>query len=143
MSSYGKTIRGFKMFTTKCINEEPEGNYCWYNIWPEVEVTDELLDELQKYVDKKHIQYLFIVNNVEEARPQRSGMEPEFYRPTSMMRYFSENRYQNNTFFISFWGENWFEEKSWDLDKILEGMKDFPEYSTIIRLEGKYEQGEI
>ena len=122
------------------MHEEPGGNYCWYNVFPRFDITDALLEDLQRYIDKKHIQYLFIVDNVEEARPQRSAEEPAFYRPNSEWHFFSKCSEHNNAFLIAFWGENWIEEKPWDLDKILEGMKDFPEYSTIIRLEGKCER---
>lgn len=129
-----RTVKGLKSFITRCINQEPDGNFCYYNMWPRLNIKDEeVLADLQKYVNKKHIKYLFIVDNVEEARPQRTGEEPEFYRPITYMRVFSKNPYQSNTFVIAFWGTSWGDE--WQLDKILEGLKDFPEYSTIIRLE--------
>ena len=138
-----KSIKGLKQFITKCINEEPNGNYCWYNFWPKLTITKELIDNLQKYVDKKRIQYFFIINNVEEARPQRSATEPEFYRPTSLAHYFSKCCDWNNSFIIAFWGNNWVEDNPWDLNKILEGMKDFPDYSSIILLKASKSLEEV
>lgn len=130
-----RTVKALKQFITKNIHSEPDGNFCWYNLWPKVDVTDQaVIDDLQKYVDKRHIKYMFIVSNVEESRPQRTGEEPEFYRPASCMRVFSRCSDHNNTFVIAFWGNCWGE--PWNLERILEGMKDFPEYAEIVRLEG-------
>ena len=128
-----KIIR-LKKFITRCINEEPNGNFCYYNINLKLDINnEEIIKNLQDYVNKKHIKYLFIVDNVEEARPQRTGKEPSFYRPTSYMNIFSKNEFQNNTFIIAFWGKSWGDE--WKLNEIMEGMKCFPKYSNIIKLE--------
>lgn len=130
-----RTIRAVKQFITRNINMEPDGNFCWINIWPKIDLKDEtVIKDLQDYVNKKNIKYMFVVNNVEESRPQRTGQEPEFYRPCSMMRVFSKCTDHNNSFFIAFWGQSWGED--WNLDKILEGMEDFPDYAEIVRLEG-------
>ncbi len=130
-----RTIKGLKRFITECMHEEPDGNFCYYNLWPKIDVHDgNIINELQRYVNKRGIKYLFLVDNIEEARPQRTGGEPEFYRPTSEMRVFSKHPDHNNTFAIAFWGKSWGED--WKLNDILEGMKDFPDYAEIIRLEG-------
>ena len=130
-----RTIKGLKRFITENIHEEPDGNFCWYNMWPKIDVEDNtVIEDLQAYVNKKNIKYMFVVSNIEETRPQRTGEEPEFYRPSSEMRVFSKCEEHNNTFVIAFWGKCWGED--WNLDKILEGMEDFPAYAKTIRLEG-------
>ena len=74
-----------KTFFTKTYNKDDSVPYAWYNTEYCV-LTLEQKQKLYNYLIKNDfIKYMFIVDNIEVARPQRTwGDTPEWFRPASM-----------------------------------------------------------
>ena len=113
-----------KRFFTKSYNEDNSIPYAWYNIQYFI-LSKEQKQKLCDYVIKnKFVRYLFIVNNIEETRPQRTwGSTPEWFRPNSMWKYFNDVNSCNSFIFVVYntsWGNDI------KVEQIKKAIKSFP-----------------
>ena len=78
-----------KTFFTRTHNKDNTTPYAWYNTQYK-KLNEEQINKLKEYCfNKKFIRCLFVVNNIEETRPQRTwGSMPEWFRPNSMFHSF-------------------------------------------------------
>lgn len=115
-----------KTFFTKTYNEENTTPYAWYNTQYK-KLNEDQINKLKKYCfNKKFIRCLFIVNNIEETRPQRTwGSMPEWFRPNSMFHSFHNSPVDNSfVFAIYYTAETW---TYYTAEKILNSIESFPD----------------
>lgn len=96
-----------KAFFTKTYNKDDSVPYAWYNTEYCI-LTEEQKQKLFSYLVKNDfIKYMFIVDNIEVARPQRTwGNTPEWFRPASMWHDF-HNTPVNNSFIFLVYNNEW------------------------------------
>lgn len=96
-----------KTFFTRCYNEDDSIPYAWYNTQYCL-LTKEQKQKLFSYLVKNDfIKYMFIVDNIEVVRPQRTwGNTPEWFRPASMWHTF-HNIPVNNSFIFLMYNNEW------------------------------------
>ena len=108
-------------------------SYAWYNT-DTFKLSAKGIKELEEYHKKRpYIRDIFVVNNIEQTRPQRTGGDmPEWFRPTSPVHSFHDVDVDNSFIFIVY-------NKDFTEKEILEAFKCFPKKVDIIRInEEKY-----
>lgn len=118
-----------KSFFTKTYNKDDTTPYAWYNTQYK-KLNEEQINKLKEYCfNKKFIRCLFIVNNIEETRPQRTwGSMPEWFRPNSMFHSFHNSPVDNSFIFIIYNNELG---NSITYDEVEEALKSFPDKCNI------------
>lgn len=112
-----------KSFFTKTYNKDDTTPYAWYNTQYK-KLNEEQINKLKEYCfNKKFIRCLFIVNNIEETRPQRTwGSMPEWFRPNSMFHSFHNSPVDNSFVFVIYYTD-W---TDYTTNEILNSIESFP-----------------
>ena len=121
-----------KYFLTKTYNEDNTVPFAWINTEHYILNKEDIFD-LLKYVQKKQfINQIFIVNNIEVTRPQRTwGTMPDWFRPTSWYNTFDDNHHTNSFIFAIYnneWGNEILEVE------IKNSLESFPKKCKIVRI---------
>lgn len=126
-----KETTNIRKYFTKIFNKDNSVPYAWFNTQYK-ELTEKGINELKEYVNKDFVREIIVVSGIEVARPQRTmGDMPEWFRPVTIIHYFSDIYHSNSFVFIIYnseWGKNIEEEE------IKESIKSFPKQAKIIRI---------
>lgn len=119
-----------KSFFTKTYNKDNSVPYAWYNTQYCI-LNKEQKQKLYNYlIENDYIKYMFIADNVEVTRPQRTwGNTPEWFRPASMWHDF-HNAPVSNSFIFIIYNNEWGDDIK--VSKLKKAIRSFPNKCNVI-----------
>lgn len=128
MSNKEKETKKITNYFNRVYKNDNTISYAWYNT-DNFKLSGKGIKELEEYHKKRpYIRDIFVVNNIEQTRPQRTGGDmPEGFRPTSPVHRFHDVDVDNSFIFIVY-------NKDFAEKEMLEAFKCFPKKVNIIRI---------